>query len=96
MLITKTENNLVHTYSDAGFTVIQDGTGVEYYEAWDPINSGRTYTESTNPRDLPPEHDDDHDPDADNDAVTDQDKALIKAARIMLGTDNDQDADGGE
>ena len=39
----------LHTYSDAGFTIIQDGTGEEYAEAIDPIDAGRTYTESNNP-----------------------------------------------
>ena len=26
--------------------LIQDGTGIEYAEAYDPIDSGRTYTET--------------------------------------------------
>lgn len=34
----------VHTYSDA-YTLLRDG--VEYDEAIDPVDSGRTYSEST-------------------------------------------------
>lgn len=36
---------LVRTFSDAGRTIIQDGTGAEYLDAVDPVDSGRTYTE---------------------------------------------------
>lgn len=32
-----------YTYSDAGRYVVRDG--VSYDEAYDPLNSGRTYTE---------------------------------------------------
>lgn len=48
----KTENviirgvSFVHTYSDAGHKVKQAETGYLYDDAYDPINSGRTYTES--------------------------------------------------
>ena len=35
-----------YTYSDGGFMIIQDGTGIVYGEAYDPVGSGRTYTES--------------------------------------------------
>ena len=34
-----------HTYSDDGHWLIQDGTGIQYSEAIDPPDSGRTYTE---------------------------------------------------
>lgn len=37
----------VHTYSDIGHKIIQAGTGNVYNDAYDPLNSGRTYTEST-------------------------------------------------
>ena len=37
---------LVRTYSDTGHYIIQNGTGIEYSEAIDPENMGRTYTES--------------------------------------------------
>lgn len=48
----KTENviirgvSFVHTYSDAGYKIKQAETGYLYEDAYDPINSGRTYTES--------------------------------------------------
>lgn len=35
--------NFIHTYSDAGCYVVRDG--VEYGEANDPAEFGRTYTE---------------------------------------------------
>ena len=37
---------LMYTYSDEGCMLIQDGTGYTYAEAYDPVDSGRTYTES--------------------------------------------------
>lgn len=48
----KTENvvirgvGFVHTYSDAGHKLKQAETGYLYEDAYDPIGSGRTYTES--------------------------------------------------
>lgn len=39
---------LIRTYSDIGKMLIQDGTGIEYSEAIDPIEMNRTYTESEN------------------------------------------------
>lgn len=53
-------NNLVRTYSDAGMKIIQDGTGILYDEAVDPVEMGRTYTESDIPLEtweppVPPE-----------------------------------------
>ena len=37
---------LAYTYSDEGYMLIQDGTGYTYAEAYDPIDSDRTYTET--------------------------------------------------
>lgn len=51
----KTENiyvngrTLVRTYSDANRMIRQDGTGNIYSEAVDPLNSGRSYTETDTP-----------------------------------------------
>ena len=51
----KTENiyvngrTLVRTYSDSNRMIRQDGTGNIYSEAVDPLNSGRTYTETDTP-----------------------------------------------
>ena len=38
-------HSLVHTYSDAGYFVLQDEE-TEYSDAWDVINSTHTYTET--------------------------------------------------
>lgn len=37
---------LIRTYSDAGFQIRQDQTGIVYSEAIDVENSGYTYTET--------------------------------------------------
>lgn len=34
------------TYSDAGFMIRQDGTGIEYGVAYDPMDTDRIYTET--------------------------------------------------
>lgn len=44
---------LVRTWSDAGMKIKQDGTGVIYDEAIDPISMGRTYTETDEPIEEP-------------------------------------------
>ena len=41
--------DLIRTYSDAGFKIKQDGTGIIYDEAIDPIFMNRTYTETDEP-----------------------------------------------
>lgn len=40
------KEGLIRTYSDAGYKIRQDGTGIVYDEAIDPEDSGRTYTET--------------------------------------------------
>lgn len=40
-----------HTYSDAGFKIMQDETGELYDEAYDPEEFHRTYTETDIPID---------------------------------------------
>lgn len=42
----KNRRTLVRTYSDIGHMIQQDGTGAIYTEAVDPIEMGRTYTET--------------------------------------------------
>lgn len=42
----KNGRTLVRTYSDAGHIIQQNGTGVVYSEAVDPVEMGRTYTET--------------------------------------------------
>ena len=44
--ITINGRTLVRTYSDANRMIRQDGTGNIYSEAVDPVDSGRTYTET--------------------------------------------------
>ena len=44
--ITINGRTFVHTYSDANRMIKQDGTGAVYSEAYDPVGSGRTYTET--------------------------------------------------
>ena len=45
----------VRTYSDANRMIRQDGTGAVYSEAYDPADSGRTYTETE--KEIPTEAD---------------------------------------
>lgn len=35
-----------HTYSDEGFSILQNETGVEYDEAYDIMSTDLTYTET--------------------------------------------------
>lgn len=44
--ITMNNRTLVRTYSDANLMIKQDSTGAVYSEAYDPVDSGRTYTET--------------------------------------------------
>ena len=44
--ITIYGRTFVRTYSDANRMIKQDGTGAVYSEAYDPVDSGRTYTET--------------------------------------------------
>ena len=44
--ITINGRTFVRTYSDANRMIQQDGTGAIYAEAYDPVDSGRTYTET--------------------------------------------------
>ena len=44
--ITINGRTFVRTYSNANRMIRQDGTGAVYAEAYDPVGSGRTYTET--------------------------------------------------
>lgn len=46
----KNGRTLVRTWSDAGYRIRQDGTGAVYDEAVDPVEMGRTYTETDEQR----------------------------------------------
>lgn len=60
MIITETvtinNQQFVKTYSDSGCKVHGGYPEADYDEVYDPINSGRTYTET----DIPIEQDDDY------------------------------------
>lgn len=53
MIRTETVNNLIHTWSDLGMKIHGGIPESDYDEAYDPIDSGRTYTET----DIPIEED---------------------------------------
>ena len=44
--VTMNNRTFVRTYSDANMMIKQDGTGAVYAEAYDLVDSGRTYTET--------------------------------------------------
>lgn len=44
--VTINGHTFIRTYSDSGYMIKQDGTGAVYSEAVDPVDSGRTYTET--------------------------------------------------
>lgn len=62
------------TYSDKGFMIRQDSTGVEYAEAIDPYDTNRTYTETNIP--IEP---------IENEEVPSNQTELEEIARILLG-----------
>ena len=49
MIKTETVNNLVHTWSDLNVKIHGGFPESDYDEAYDPIDSGRTYTETNIP-----------------------------------------------
>ena len=44
--VTINGRTFIRTYSNSGYMIKQDGTGAVYSEAVDPVDSGRTYTET--------------------------------------------------
>ena len=54
--ITINDADFVHTYSDASF-MIERNDGARFADALDPIDSGRTYTETDELIDPPTEAD---------------------------------------
>ena len=44
--VTMNNRTFVRTYSDTNLMIKQDSTGAVYSEAYDPVDSGRTYTET--------------------------------------------------
>ena len=53
MIVTEIVENMIHTYSDSGFKIHGGFPEGDYDEAYDPIDSGRTYVET----DIPIEED---------------------------------------
>ena len=53
MIKTETRGNFIYTYSDLGMKIHGGMPEADYDEAYDPIDSGRTYTET----DIPIEED---------------------------------------
>ena len=53
MIKTETQGNIIHTWSDLGFKIHGGFPEADYDEAYDPIDSGRTYVET----DIPIESD---------------------------------------
>lgn len=51
MIKTETVNNLIHTWSDLGMKIHGGYPEGDYDEAYDPIDSGRTYIETNIPID---------------------------------------------
>ena len=46
MLITEELDNFIHTYSDAGFYILQKDTGIEYSDAMDLKEYAQEYEET--------------------------------------------------
>lgn len=46
MIKTEIVNNLIHTWSDSGFKIHGGVPEADYDEAYDPVELGRTYTET--------------------------------------------------
>ena len=53
-IVTEEKDKFIHTFSDAGFTILQTSTGIEYADAWDLKTNPQEYTETENP--LEPEN----------------------------------------
>lgn len=49
MIKTEIVNNIVHTWSDLGVKIHGGLPESDYNEAYDPVDSGRTYTETDIP-----------------------------------------------
>lgn len=49
MIVRDIDGSLVHTYSDAGVMIHGGSPEGDYVDAWDPVDSGRTYAETDIP-----------------------------------------------
>lgn len=79
MIKTETIGNVIHTWSDAGFYIHGGEPEADYEAAYDPIDAGRTYTETDikipDPEEEPTEAD------------------YAEAGRILLGESEGEEAD---
>lgn len=75
-------DKMTRTFSDDGHWIVQDETGEEYQEAWDPIDYPRSYTESDRLIEIDA-------PEFTEEEIREA-AAFIKAAKIMLGSDGDE------
>ena len=46
MLVQETEGKFIHSYSDAGYTILQVSTGIEYSDAMDLKDYPQEYEET--------------------------------------------------
>lgn len=46
MLVQETQGKFIHSYSDAGYTILQTSSGVEYADAMDLKEYPQEYTET--------------------------------------------------
>lgn len=51
MIVTEIRDNCIYTYSDRGMKIHGGFPEADYDEAYDPIDSGRTYVETNIPID---------------------------------------------
>lgn len=49
MIRTEIIDSLIHTWSDTGFMIHGGNPEADYPDAWDPVDSGRTYAETDIP-----------------------------------------------
>ena len=69
-IVTIGDKRFIRTYSDAGFLIYGGEPAGEYEEAIDPIDTGRTYTETDHKPEQPQEENG-----GDSDTETDVDNA---------------------
>ena len=48
MLVQEDQGKFIHSYSDAGYTILQTSTGIEYLDAMDLKEYPQEYTETEN------------------------------------------------
>ena len=49
MIVREIDGSLVHTFSDADMMIHGGSPEGDYVDAWDPVDAGRTYTETDIP-----------------------------------------------